>query len=767
MTTRPHWPVRAAVGVAVSALALGALQAPAQAAPPGNDSDPTATSRPDNLPNPLAEAQAQLRQEAVSKLVTGEATLETRGGKQVIKVAKNRADPRSKDKFVSYDVNREEDIFTILTDFGTTTYAGQSTAPGPVYNQIPQPDRDWDGNATDDNSTYWTKDFNQAHYQDLMFGSGESFKDFYLKQSGGRFLAKGDVSNWVTVPYNEARYGSNKVAQSNGYWSYIQDTATAWYDAQKAVGKSDAEIKDYLKQFDKVDRYDYDNDGDFNEPDGYIDHFQAIHAGEGEEAGGGALGTDAIWSHRWYAYSTNAGKTGPATNKLGGVQLGSSGIWIGDYTTEPENGGLGVFAHEFGHDLGLPDLYDTAGGDNGTGFWTLMSAGSWLNHGTDSIGTTPGYMGAWEKLQLGWLDYRTVTYGQDATVKLGPAGQDVKTNSQAVVVTMPDKTTTTAYNTPHSGTKEWWSGQADNLTSTLARPVDLTGATTSASVDAWVQADIEEDYDYLYGEVSTDNGATWKQVGTPLTGTSAWTKRSWDLSAYKGSAVQFRFTYATDGGVSLRGAFIDDVTVTKDGVAGAVDDVEAGAGAWTAKGFTVISGTVTKSTPRYYIAENRTYTGYDEALRTGPYNFGWTSTKPDWVERFPYQNGLLVSYVDAAYNDNNTSTHPGAGLVLPVDARPAPIVLDGGVLLGNRRQPFDATFGQEATDAVTFHRNGVATVVPSSPAIPVFDDSNPDRYWSAKNPMNSVKVAGTGTSMAVTHTRDGGNELQVHVAFST
>ena len=76
------------------------------------------------------------------------------------------------------------------------------------------------------------------------------------------------------------------------------------------------------------------------------------------------------------------------------MPLGNSGIWIGDYTTEPENGGLGVFAHEFGHDLGLPDLYDTAGGDNGTGFWTLMSGGSWLNEGKDSIGTKPGYMGA-------------------------------------------------------------------------------------------------------------------------------------------------------------------------------------------------------------------------------------------------------------------------------------------------------------------------------------------------------------------------------------
>ena len=62
-------------------------------------------------------------------------------------------------------------------------------------------------------------------------------------------------------------------------------------------------------------------------------------------------------------------------------QIGDSGFWIGDYTVEPENGGLGVFAHEYGHDLGLPDYYDTNGGENGTAFWTLMSSGSWLGHG--------------------------------------------------------------------------------------------------------------------------------------------------------------------------------------------------------------------------------------------------------------------------------------------------------------------------------------------------------------------------------------------------
>jgi immune inhibitor A len=103
--------------------------------------------------------------------------------------------------------------------------------------------------------------------------------------------------------------------------------------------------------------------------------------------------------------------------------------------------------------------------------------------------------------------------------------------------------------------------------------------------------------------------------------------------------------------------------------------------------------------------------------------------------------------------------------VLPVDARPTPIVLAGGVLLGNRRQPFDATFGQEKTDAVSFHRNGIATDVPSQAAIPTFDDSDPLRYWSAQNPQNSVKVAGAGVRLQVAKTDRGGDLLQVKVTF--
>ncbi len=66
---------------------------------------------------------------------------------------------------------------------------------------------------------------------------------------------------------------------------------------------------------------------------------------------------------------------------------------------------------------------------------------------------------------------------------------------------------------------------------------------------------------------------------------------------------------------------------------------------------------------------------------------------------------------------------------------------------------------------MTFHRNGVPTTVPSSAGIPTFDDSDVNRYWTSANPWASTKVAGTGTSMTVAKTADGGNELQVKVRF--
>ena len=96
----------------------------------------------------------------------------------------------------------------------------------------------------------------------------------------------------------------------------------------------------------------------------------------------------------------------------------------------------------------------------------------------------------------------------------------------------------------------------------------------------------------------------------------------------------------------------------------------------------------------YYLIENRQYVGYDATLAQGPYNFSEASRRPNWVEFYSFQDGMLVWLVDHAAADNNTSLHPGTGYALPVDATPNSLTYERrhepdatGV------EPFDATFG--------------------------------------------------------------------------
>jgi M6 family metalloprotease-like protein len=578
-----------AVGSALTLALLTVPFAPVASAAPPAEGAAVAVEKSHDRPDQLSDERRALKQKAVELVATGERKVEDRGGSKAVRIAPGQ--------YAQYGVEESDRLLTFLVEFGGTKDPRFPAAPGAQsHNEIVEP-------KAGDNSTYWVEDFSRDHYQDMFFGEGESFAGVYEELSSGRYTVTGDTSDWVTVPNNQASYGETE--NSTDMTRFIDDSAEAWLAAEKAKGKTDAEIKAYLQSFDEWDRYDFDDDGDFSEADGYIDHFQAVHAGEDESAGAPSW---ALWAHRWAVNQRGTYKdgAGPANAKFGGIQIGDTGLWIRDYTTEPENGGLGVFAHEYAHDLGLPDLYDTSGGENGTGFWTLMSSGSWLGHGDGAIGTTPNHMGAWEKLQLGWLDAVTVKAGTKTTVNLGPAAHATK-KGQALVVQLP--------------------------------------------TDA--------------------NGKN-----------------------------------------------------------------------------------------RFYIAENRQYLGLDTTLQQGPYNFGWGTSSPDRVEHFPYQNGLLISYWNTARTRNTVRTHPGEGLVLPVDARPAALTWSDGVVARNRIQTFDATFGTEATDAISLHREtatGMTTLeVPSSKAVPVFDDTNPTAYYDATNPLGSVKVAGTGTKIKVVQSNSQG-----------
>ena len=123
-----------------------------------------------------------------------------------------------------------------------------------------------------------------------------------------------------------------------------------------------------------------------------------------------------------------------------------------------------------------------------------------------------------------------------------------------------------------------------------------------------------------------------------------------------------------------------------------------------AKGWKRSTGTETVTDNRYYLIENRQYVGYDATLAQGPYNFAEAVTRPNWVEFFKFQDGMLVWLVDPTAPDNNTSVHPGSGYALPVDASPNSFTYTDGTSPTNRREPFDATFGLDVIDPTCLHK---------------------------------------------------------------
>ena len=759
--------------VAVMATLAGPLAMAQNAAAPGKDAG---GGKSDNLDDPLGKKQAELRKQGLHKVFKGQT--KGTGPNQVVQVAKGQ--------FVELARQGEDNIFTIVAQFGTLNSPDislQSGVPGPLRNQIPQPDR------TKDNTTIWAPDFSPTYYKDMLFSAAPgavSMRNFYIEQSSGRYAVKGDVTEWVTVPYNAAHYGRDYCGGivCRQTWRFVQDAANAWYNAQIAAGKTVDQINTYLSQFDKWDRYDQNGNGKFDEPDGYIDHFQIVHAGEGQETGGGAQGSDAIWSHRWAVqYAGGPTLDDGTVVRQGGTRIGQSKYWIRDYTVEPENGGVGVFAHEFGHDLGLPDLYDTSGNtggaENSTGFWTLYSSGSYGSSGlpADGIGSKPIPMSAYEKIFLGWSNYQVVNYGQSASVKLGPASANTK-QAQQLVVLLPDKKVATPVGDPFAGAMQYYSGAGDNLDNSMTRQVTLPAGAVTLS--AMVKYGIELDWDYAYLTVnnvavatnrSTSTNPNGQNFGNGITGSSGgnWVALTANLSAFAGQTVMLGFRYWTDGAVTEVGLLVDNIAITGQ----AIDGAETPAG-WAFNGFASIGAEATQSYFNAYFAEYRNYRGYDDGLRTGPYNFGFLNNPAlgNWVEHFPYQDGLLVWYYDTSFADNNVGdaclSGRCGGLFLPVDAHPSLLQRpDNGKAWRPRVQAYDSTFGVEPVDRVCLNANSIQQCYGGQAGNPLFDDTQ--SYWVPPNPAighfgwSGVQVPKTGTTIRVLNTSAQDNFMQVQV----
>ena len=204
------------------------------------------------------------------------------------------------------------------------------------------------------------------YYEKLLGREGEpaesmSMRKYYQDMSSGKLNLTFTVLGPYTLDYGKAHYGTNEI-KSDGM---NLDTLTgdiAWEAVYKAITNNPS-----VFSAENLSKWDYDGNGE-------IDTFFVIHAGIGEEEG---IDSKDIYSLRWFIYSAylNERATYP--------YLKYGGKYFNSYTIQPEHlyasneGALGTFCHEYGHTLGLVDLYDTTSETAGAGDWSLMSSGSW------------------------------------------------------------------------------------------------------------------------------------------------------------------------------------------------------------------------------------------------------------------------------------------------------------------------------------------------------------------------------------------------------
>ena len=209
------------------------------------------SSRIDNRPGPLTERQDARRKAAQELILSGKASPNADG---VVQLAD--------DKYFQAAVTGTGQLFTILSEFGDqgTGRSGscpvRSTTRSPSPTARPStasPTRTTIPRCRTTTSAHWKANFNEAYYHDLFFGTGDSFADFYAKQSSGDYTVDGDVGNqsnghdgWVQVPGNASTYGDNAIEDFGGAWQFIEDSGNAWYaDALAALG-SNAAVEAYL-----------------------------------------------------------------------------------------------------------------------------------------------------------------------------------------------------------------------------------------------------------------------------------------------------------------------------------------------------------------------------------------------------------------------------------------------------------------------------------------------------------------------------------------
>jgi M6 family metalloprotease-like protein len=224
---------------------------------------------------------------------------------------------------------------------------------------------------------------------------GQTLPEFYAEMSRGLFTLVGTTTEWgrSALPRSQVTRGVSGLSSttSGGVGRFIEELVLALDSAG-------------------MNWAPFDQTGD-----GYVDVLAVIHSTRGAECDGSP---DRIWSHRWSISSVTAGRL-PDGIRTSTPGPGPGGfIHVNDYTIQPVQSCLhdgvneiGVFAHELGHGLGLPDLYSTGSNRHtGAGNWDLMATGAW-GCGLAVDPAFPCPMGAWSKAMLGWVQVEELATG--------------------------------------------------------------------------------------------------------------------------------------------------------------------------------------------------------------------------------------------------------------------------------------------------------------------------------------------------------------------
>lgn len=221
-----------------------------------------------------------------------------------------------------------------------------------------------------------------------------SVKDYFRENSGGKF-----VPNFVTVgPYTLSKPTSEYAGNSYETGTDVDPRAMVREAVTLAKEKNPT-----------LDFRQFDNDGD-----GFMDNVYIIYAGYSEASTGNE---GDMWPHSWTLGEEDVVIDGITIHSYSCSQelVGS----VGNPVT-PSMDGIGTFTHEFGHILGLKDMYDTDDYYNGKGIdpgaYSLYASGSYNN---DS--RTPAALWAFERMQMGWMevgkDILELKAGEDVTQK--------------------------------------------------------------------------------------------------------------------------------------------------------------------------------------------------------------------------------------------------------------------------------------------------------------------------------------------------------------